>query len=429
MKHNRVRGDARSFGPQFVSVRFEFTQPTAITVCVAGTFNQSQPESKTPHSSDGGHWWKETTLVPGPYENCLVADDECMPDPLARETVPNPFGGRDSVLKVASSPEAAHLAAAEHLPLKNANIIGGTPPIFMVLVLAVALMASHRTSAAGPPPVDLKSAAHFVILATATTTTTGGGIINGDVGLSPVGSQGIPPGQINGTIYNGGPIAAQAQLDLNDAIIAASPAQLPGGINAGAELGGQTLVAGVYVSPSGAYDLTSVDLTLHGGPNDVWIFQMASTLTVGVGRKVILTGGAQARNVFWQVGSSATLGTSSVFKGTIMAYASITMNANSTLHGRALAQNGAVTFNGDDGSLPTPEAPSLASLSRATASATVAVNTTPYFLLTLQASPDLSPTNWMTIGTHTPVTRSWVFTDNTATATVTQRFYRAFISP
>ena len=226
--------------------------------------------------------------------------------------------------------------------------------LLAALLLAAGCLAPAGAWAAGPAAIDLGSAAPFTILATATTTTTGGGIINGDVGLSPVGSQGIPPGQINGTIYNGGPIAAQAQLDLNSAIIAASPAQLPGGINVGAELGGKTLVAGVYASPSGAYGITSVDLTLHGGPNGVWVFQMASTLTVGVGRQVILTGGAQARNVFWQVGSSATLGTSSVFVGTVMAYASITMNASSTLNGRALAQNGAVTYDGSGGNLPLP---------------------------------------------------------------------------
>src|ERR1035438_8197212 len=104
--------------------------------------------------------------------------------------------------------------------------ISGTKQLLMGLVLALAFMIPHRMLAAGPAPIDLRSAAHFAILATATTTTTGGGIINGDVGLSPVGSQGIPPGQINGTIYNGGPIAAQAALDLNAAIIAASPAQL-----------------------------------------------------------------------------------------------------------------------------------------------------------------------------------------------------------
>ena len=291
-----------------------------------------------------------------------------------------------------------------------------------------AMVTCQTLMASGPPPIDLKSATHFAILATATVTTTGGGIINGDVGLSPAGSQGIPAGQINGTIYNGGPIAAQAEVDLNAAIIAASPAQLPGGINAGAELGGQILVAGVYISPSGAYDMTSVDLTLNGGPNDVWVFQMASSLTVGVGRKVILTGGAQARNIFWQVGSSATLGTSSVFAGTIMAYASITMDASSTLDGRALAQVGAVTFNGSGSVLPAPTAPIFTNISRATNSATVVLTTTPYFLVTLQSSPIMPAPNWTTIATNTPVTSPWTFTDTNATATVTQRFYRAFIT-
>ena len=303
-----------------------------------------------------------------------------------------------------------------------------TKQILMGLVLAAALMAPHRMLAAGPAPVDLGSCAHFAILAGSTITTTSEGIINGDVGLFPAGSQGIPPAQINGTIYNGGPIAAQAQLDLNAAIIAASPAQLPGGINAGADLSGQTLVPGVYQSPSGAYGISGV-LTLHGGPNDVWVFQMASSLTVANGCQIILTGGAQARNIFWQVGSSATLGTTSVFKGTIMAYASITMNTGSTLDGRALAQVGAVTFDGAGGSLPTPEAPIFTSITRTTtSSATVVLRTTPYFLLTLQASPVLSLPNWTTVTTNTPVTNLWTFTDNTATATVTQRFYRAFIT-
>jgi len=295
------------------------------------------------------------------------------------------------------------------------------------LALVAAILFPRGTCAAGPAPIDLGSTAHFAILATSTTTTTGGGIINGDVGLSPVGSQGIPPAHINGTIYNGGPIAAQAQLDLNAAIIAASPAQLPGGINAGAELGGQTLVAGVYVSPSGAYSITSVDLTLKGGSNDVWVFQMASTLTVGVGRAVRLTGGAQARNIFWQVGSSATLGTSTTFQGTIMAYSSITMNASSTLSGRALAQVGAVTYNGSGGTLPSPAAPVFTSISNnSTNSATVVLSTAPYFLLTLQSSSDLL--RWTTIATNTPLTNLWTFTD-TASNNAPQRFYQAFLTP
>ena len=293
-------------------------------------------------------------------------------------------------------------------------------------VTSAAFILPLLARAAGPAPIDLRSAAHFAVLATATTTTTGGGVINGDVGLSPAGSQGIPPGKINGTIYNGGPIAAQAHLDLNSAVIAASPAQLPGGANVGAELGAQTLVAGVYQSPSGAYGITSVDLTLSGGPNDVWVFQMASTLTVGVGRKVILTGGAQARNIFWQVGSSATLNTSCAFEGTILAYASITMDASSTLDGRALAQTGAVTFNGTGGSVPMPSAPIFTEISHDSPnSTTVALSVTPYFLLTLQSSPDLS--NWTTIATNTPATNGWAFTD-TAPATGSQRFYKAFVT-
>jgi hypothetical protein len=299
--------------------------------------------------------------------------------------------------------------------------------LLMGFVLATASLFQHRTLAAGPAPVDLGSAAHFTVLAGSTITSTGGGIINGDVGLYPAGSVVILPEQINGTICNGDPISSQAQLDLNAAVMAASPAQLPGGSNVGAELGGQNLVAGIYQSPSGAYGITLVDLTLNGGPNDVWVFQMASTLTVGVGRNVILTGGAQARNIFWQVGSSATLDTSSVFEGTIMAYSSITMNASSTLNGRALAQVGAVTFNGTNVSLPTPAAPIFTKISTtSTNSATVVLSTTPYFLLTLQTSPDLL--KWTTIATNTPVINTWTFTD-TAMATVTQRFYKAFITP
>ncbi len=119
MKHNHNHDNALS--PQLVSVRFEFTDPKAKTVYLAGTFNRWQPEAKTLHSSGVGNWWKETSLAPGTYEYCLVVDGKWIPDPQAKETVANPFGGRNSILTVASSPAAAHLANAENLPLKNAN--------------------------------------------------------------------------------------------------------------------------------------------------------------------------------------------------------------------------------------------------------------------------------------------------------------------
>ena len=121
MKHNKNHDNARGTSLKLVPVRFEFTHPTAATVCVAGSFNQWQPEAKTLHSSGVGNWWKETAIAPGTYEYCLVVDGQWMPDPKARESVPNPFGGKNSVLIVADSPEAAHLADAENLPLKNTN--------------------------------------------------------------------------------------------------------------------------------------------------------------------------------------------------------------------------------------------------------------------------------------------------------------------
>ena len=117
MKHNHQHDNAPAPGPHLVPVRFEFTDPSAATVCVAGTFNHWLPEHKALHSSGAGNWWKETALAPGTYEYCLVVDGKWIPDPLALESVPNPFGGRNSVLHVASSPAAGHLSDAENLPL------------------------------------------------------------------------------------------------------------------------------------------------------------------------------------------------------------------------------------------------------------------------------------------------------------------------
>ena len=121
MKHRKHPDNAQSAGPPLVPVAFAFTHPTATTVCVAGTFNDWHAQAKPMHPLGGGRWLKETVLPPGTYEYRLVVDGQWMPDPLARETVPNPFGGRNSVLKVANSPEAAHLADAENLPMENTN--------------------------------------------------------------------------------------------------------------------------------------------------------------------------------------------------------------------------------------------------------------------------------------------------------------------
>jgi len=121
MKHKKNHDNGRVAGPQLVPVRFEFIHPTAVTVCIAGTFNDWQPEAKPMHPTGDGRWLKETVLPPGIHEYCLVVDGQWIPDPLAKETLPNPFGGRNSILTVARSRAAAHLIDAEDLPLMNAN--------------------------------------------------------------------------------------------------------------------------------------------------------------------------------------------------------------------------------------------------------------------------------------------------------------------
>ena len=323
--------------------------------------------------------------------------------------------------------------------------VTGTKQILMGLVLAVAFMAPLRTLlAAGPAPVNLGSTAHFTILAGAAVTTTGGGIVNGDVGASPITGAAIhlTQAQVNGTIYAvdaAGPagsvidagLLTTAKGDLTTAFNdARDRTPIPSGdfLNPGAgNLGGLTLVPGLYKFDGTAF-ITGSDVTLTGGPNDVWIFQIAADLQVGSSVHVILAGGAQARNIFWQVGTSAVIETFAVFKGTIIADQSITMKTTSAMDGRALAFSAGVTFNGIVGELPTPEAPKFTGISRTTTNATVVLNTTPYFFVTLQSSPDLSLPNWTTIATNTPVTSPWAFTDTNEMATVTQRFYRAFIT-
>jgi len=121
MKHNKNHDNGKTAGPQLVPVHFEFTHPSALSVCVAGCFNHWQPEAKALHPSGGGRWVKETALPPGTYEYPLVVDGQWMPDPRAMDTVPNPFGGRNSVLRVTGPPEATHLADAKRLSLKNTN--------------------------------------------------------------------------------------------------------------------------------------------------------------------------------------------------------------------------------------------------------------------------------------------------------------------
>jgi hypothetical protein len=199
----------------------------------------------------------------------------------------------------------------------------------------------------------LGSSSTFVVLAGSTITSTGATALIGDMGVSPgTAVTGFPPASLSGVTHAGDASSAAAMADLTLAYNDAAGRTLAPVTVAG-NLGGLTLPPGLYKSTS-SLAISSGDLTLdaQGDVNAVFIFQMASTLTTTSGRAVILAGGARASNVFWQVGSSATLGTTCVFKGTIMADQSITLDTGATLNGRALARVGAVTLAGNSAVLP-----------------------------------------------------------------------------
>jgi hypothetical protein len=213
----------------------------------------------------------------------------------------------------------------------------------------------------GPLAVDLKSVGRFGIIAGVGVSNNAGfsEIRNLDVGISPgVRSSitGFPPAIIvNGAMFASDDIAppgvaamlTQAKQDLTNAYLFAEGATSPAPATVAGDLGGQTLAPGIYKSTSTLL-VQSGDLTLdaQGDPNAVWIFQIASDFTTvgGAGGNIILSGGAQAGNVFWQVGSSATIGDFTAFKGNVLALTSITLNSGAVATGRMLARNGSVVM-------------------------------------------------------------------------------------
>ena len=213
--------------------------------------------------------------------------------------------------------------------------------VFLVVLVSAAVAGAWPAAAFAATQPALGTALNYTVLSGQTITNTGPSVITGNLGLDPGSSvTGFPPGSVTGTQDVSDAASVLAQNDLvtgyTDAANSPSTSDLTG-----KDLGGQNLTPGVYSFSSSA-QLTG-SLTLSG--NGVFIFQIGSALTTASNSAVLLVNGAQACAVYWQVGSSATLGSAANFQGNLMALSSITMVTGANLTGRALARNGALTLD------------------------------------------------------------------------------------
>jgi hypothetical protein len=225
-----------------------------------------------------------------------------------------------------------------------------TPHLVRARRAGIALAAMSAAFVAVPAaahaaPVNLATVAPFVVLGGATVTNTGPSVLNGDLGVAP--GTALPgfglPAVVNGATHANDAVANQAQADLTTAYDVAAAEPMTADLS-GTNLGNRTLTAGAYRYTSSAQLTGALTLDAQGDPNAQFVFQVASALTTASASSVVLINGASPCNVFWQVGTSATLGSTTAFQGNLMALASISLNNAATVVGRVLARNGQVSL-------------------------------------------------------------------------------------
>ena len=271
--------------------------------------------------------------------------------------------------------------------------------------------------------VPLGTASNYSVLGASTVTNTGDSVLSGSLGLWPGTSiTGFPPGLVlpPGTIDATNSAAQQAQSDLTGAYSNAAGRSIDATTTA--ELGGLTLTPGVYAGPGKSPLSLTGTLTLdaEGDLDAVFIFQTDSTLITGSGSRVSLINGAQGCHIYWQVGSSATLGSGSLLVGNILALTSITVNSGATVQGRALARNGAVTLDNNTFTRPScqqapPPPPATTAATTTTAPGATTTTTAPGATTTTTAPGATTTTT--APGTTTTTTAPGATTTTTAALT------------
>jgi len=309
--------------------------------------------------------------------------------------------------------------------------------------LVLAALLPHYTATGAQAPVDLGTADNYVVLAQTGVSTTGTTTIDGNVGLSPAATTYLtgfsetmdPAGQfattplVTGKLYAADmAVPTPSQLttaigDMGTAFTDAAGRVLPDFTELGSgNINGKTLVPGLYKWGTGVN--LPIAVTIAGGANDIWIFQIAQNLTVGNGAIVTLTGGAQAKNIFWQVSGEVTIGTTADFKGIVLCQTLIAIKTGAVFNGRALAQT-AVTIEANAITDPgtRPPRPRFGPITRTGGVVTLTITNTVGLPLTVQRSSDLL--NWTPLFNTTPSVTPFVTTDQPP-ASATNRFYRAF---